>query len=228
MKIAAIINVSVGLMMLFGISAQAQELQDSKPWQGAYIGIMHGSSIYGTQRYSQEFSSGYQYSAGRSLTGLVLGVQGKYLWQYDKYVYGLGMDYTHNNISPSHSGDIRPVLSRNFNFYGQAGYSINDKFMIFTKVGISSGLARFNDYYYSNETKTAWGMSFSSGVEYKLNSKFSIFVDYSYTYFAPVQNQFDGPYYAYLSDSFWPGYSRYTQKITNDFSLIKLGVNYKF
>ncbi|WP_133487190.1 outer membrane protein [Aliiroseovarius marinus] len=200
-------------------------VEDSKPWQGAYVGGALGYHFAGGDRVGIDPVASPSFSAGElDISGLAVSLRAGYRWQFNDFVVGSEIaveggqvedDFTNGGYSGStklnHALSVRlkaGVASKFFDsfIYGTVGLSRAEFDYVVSGTG-AGGPVSFNDTYSTN------GYILGVGFERPLSDRWTLTGEYEYVNFGKDE----------LTDG-----AGSTTIATPLFHTIKLGVNYNF
>ena len=198
-------------------------------WSGFYVG---GHAGYGWGR-PDIVDAVTNVTAGNKpqLSGFLGGVQAGYLWQRDRWVYGLEGDFTWADVSATSnlsipSGIINTkILAQEFaTFTARVGWA-DGRFLYYVKGGGAMVYEKYTQLSVTTPICTGractgnddnWGWTASAGVEYAIDPRWSVRAEYSYLDFGRGEK---------VRISNGASFSNFN--ITNRFDLFKVGVNCK-
>jgi outer membrane immunogenic protein len=180
-------------------------------WTGGYVG---GNLSFGKGKVKA--AGDFADALGEDFTflkpdGASAGVRAGYDWQRGAGVFGVGAEYTFGKYKDSVSDGVGGTLNANVKnaatIFARAGYAVNDNFMAYGLLGYTWAKGTI-DYNGMSESADLDGGTIGLGAEYKVNSNWSTYGEYTYTDFGTIKNT-DGNLKATLGQ-------------------VKLGVNYRF
>ena len=202
-------------------SAVAQQ-QD---WAGLYLGAQVGQG-WSEQKYSYVPGGVNQGGVRLESSGVIGGVTAGYNWQSSNLVFGVEGDLSAGDISesvnkanggvPCYVEGCKNKVSSAASVRGRVGYVING-FMPYLTIGgtyahikgsADLGACHSDSCRFSSDK---WGMTYGVGLEWRYNANWSAKVEYLYT-------ELDSPRFTYNS----------VRTTDPDFSVVRLGVNYRF
>jgi len=184
-------------------------------WTGGYIGVNAGGG-WGKFKYTSNTGGGLDLTAG----GFLGGVQAGYNWQSGQMVYGVETDFQGSTIKASLSGLIGPgtVIETKVDWFGtlraRLGYTPVDRFMVYGTGGLAYGHDKtsIGGIGGGSFSKTKAGWTIGAGVEYAINTNWTIKSEYLYTDLG--------------KSSFTVG--RSSLDVADPFHTVRVGLNYKF
>lgn len=149
-------------------------------WTGAYAGV-HVGGAKGT--YSYVFPP----NVGRDLSGLVIGGQAGYNWQYSNYVFGLEGSASYSGVSgtsvcPAAGFSCDAGVNWLATIEARAGIAL-DTFLPYLTGGLAvGGLERTssNGVNTLTQNQTSFGWTIGGGVEFALNDQWTLGAEYAY------------------------------------------------
>lgn len=218
-------------------------------WHGFYAGInagyghnsgnVRGSTTLSDSEYltannkdeEHSFIGGVQVGANHQYGNIMLGVEADFNdsqvedSEYLRYDWGFAKNYYHHDSKVDWFSTLR----------GRIGYTPRQNILLFVTGGVAMGRieskARFEvDYTTSNQLDTSWSSSardtrfggvVGAGAEYSVASKWSVKAEYLFVDLGTKANANPGQYVN--GDAM-----TYSVKNKGQFSVFRLGVNYKF
>ncbi len=159
------------LLTSAAVLAAGSDAASSQDWNGAYAGLSYGATS-GTSP-----SQPYVYDEGYQLDGSAVGAFAGLRWQLnDQIVVG-------GELALSGPIDVSPPASETGNGDGYSFNNLTDlkltvgtpvgKALVYGFTGVSAGTLEAD-----GESYSATGMNFGLGVDYKINQKFSVGMEY--------------------------------------------------
>lgn len=189
-------------------------------WEGGYVG---GNLSYGTGKLKSSGPlAGSLTAAGFPTTmkpdGASGAIRGGYDWQRGAGVFGLGAEYNfgkYKDSSVTTALSVPPAgttldteIKNAATIFARAGYAMSDNFMAYGLLGYTWAKGTATVSGFPSESRDLSGGTVGLGAEYKINSNWSTYGEYTYTDFGTVENS-GGLMKATLGQA-------------------KLGVNYRF
>lgn len=194
-------------------------------WTGGYLG---GNLNYGKGKLKPGSYDGQSgpvlarsldpelgYNLGRSNfapDGASAALRAGYDWQRGAGVFGIGAEYNFgkykDSINVSEDFTVNADIKNAATIFARAGYAFNDNFMAYGLLGYTWAKLDVSSNAFPSASESLGGGTIGLGGEYKLNSNWSTYAEYTYTDFGKVKNT-DGLLKATLGQA-------------------KLGVNYRF
>ncbi|TJV00334.1 MAG: porin family protein [Mesorhizobium sp.] len=214
-------SILLATTVLMGLSggAYAADAIVSEPiaasfdWTGAYIGVNAGGG-FGKFKYDPNFGTGLDLTA----SGFLGGVQAGYNWQSGQMVYGVEADFQGSAVKASISGIGGPgtALETKIDWFGtvraRIGYTPVDRFLVYGTGGFAYGHDKTTFGAGGDFSKTKTGWTVGAGVEYAINTNWTIKSEYLYTDLG--------------KSTFTVGPS--SIDVTDKFHVVRVGLNYKF
>lgn len=184
-------------------------------WGGAYVGLNAGYGVGRATGYDTFFSEPDSNSvANLDAQGFFGGFQAGYQWQVGSFVYGVETDLQLSGIGIDEIDEAADV-----EWFGSTrariGYLPNERLLAYVTGGVAYGRLSYDVYELPElgGAKTTAGWTLGAGIEYALDSQWSLKTEYLYTDLGKF--------------TFWEDdYERHA--LSYDFHAIRVGVNYKF
>lgn len=185
-------------------------------WTGGYVG---GNLTYGNAKIKATGNLGSAVdTAGLNRTlsepdGFSGGLRAGYDWQSGAGVFGVGGEYNLGKYSAGLTGDYNATVDADVKIkdagtiFARAGYAFNNNLMGYGLLGYTwaNGKASSGGV---TESRSLDGATYGVGAEYKFNTNWSSYAEYTYTDFGKIENT-NGDLKANLGQ-------------------VKIGVNYRF
>jgi outer membrane immunogenic protein len=207
-------------------------------WTGFYVGANVGAAFGDSDRdikISEEPDPYEQYgNLGDDDVGLTAGVQAGYNYQMGMLVVGVEGDINYLGLDRSadyvDEDDNIFEVSNDINWFGtlraRLGVTPMDRLLVYATGGLAFGdIDEDATFFYEGEdysgsnSDTQWGWTIGGGVEYALTDNWTIKAEYLFV-------DLDDSDFTVTSDAV-PGTS-FRVEGDNQFSVVRLGVNYKF
>lgn len=209
---------------------------DTFSWTGGYIGINAGyaggklKTSFNSDFSGQTFQSD---SVRQNLSGFIGGIQAGYNWQFNQLVFGLETDIQGTSMKKnSRTGpywltdannyaDLEKKITWLGTTRARVGYLPTERLLAYVTAGVAYGGVKTNVIEYSatdsSASKTKVGYAVGAGLEYALNTNWTVKGEYLFTDLGNTKHQ------VYQN-------SGVTEFAKSKFhaNIIRVGLNYKF
>lgn len=233
-----------------------QAIESLPNWTGFYVGLTAGAALSEARHARVSFEDGSAYPgrvSTRRSTGVTVGGTLGYNQQIGHFVVGLEGDYSYlglrNRTRLAYSdsftgpisgayhadGSVRSSIDSFGTVRGRVGYLVTPSLLVYgtggvafadvkSRAGINEGFSVVNGpsttlaSYNGHRSGFRTGFAYGGGVEYKIDSAWSVKVE-ALRLQLPASRLYAGNETAF-------GYN--IRKISNDFTVVRAGVNYAF
>lgn len=223
------IQILFGLLCLLVISAVPYaQAESAEEWTGCYAGINGG---YGSAHVGGIEQSTNSFIGSATVNGGTIGGQAGCDQQSGEWVYGVQLSADGSSLSGSHVyiGGTSPSdrMTYKIDFLatvtGRVGYALMPEMLAYLKAGGAMLRTSYDDsdptFPYTGRTKaTRYGWMIGAGLERKIDSHLSGYIEYNYMNFGRKV----------LTINYTGGFPSYRYSFKQTLNYFGLGVNYRF
>lgn len=182
-------------------------------WSGAYVGLNAGYG-FGKAKFEYTDFDESEDSEVNSLNGngFLGGLQAGYNWQSGSFVYGIESDIQYSDIKAKEDFEGAAKIDWFGTTRARVGFAPADRVLAYATGGVAYGKLRLDTWLF-DISKTKIGWTVGAGVEYAIDSNWSLKTEYLYTDL--------GKWTFAESDSD-------RNAMSFNFHTVRAGVNYKF